>query len=123
MVYKSTELEINKLLMLMLQRNASDLHLVAGKPPTLRIDSDLLELKDYEVLSGASIAAMVDVILETDEKRKLLRLNRELDFSFAYKDNIRFRVNAYFQKGYMAAALRLIPSKIKTVEELNLPPQ
>jgi twitching motility protein PilT len=121
MVYKSTELEINKLLMLMLQRNASDLHLVAGKPPTLRIDSNLLELKEYEILSGNSIAAMIDVLLETDEKRKELRDNRELDFSFAYKDNIRFRVNAYFQKGFMAAALRLIPNKIKTIEELNLP--
>src|SRR5260370_39692208 len=104
--------------MYMLQRGASDLHLIAGKPPTIRVDSDLLELKDYEVLSGNSIAAMVDVLLETDEKRKELRANRELDFSFAFKDNIRFRVNAFFQKGNMSAALRLIPNKIKTAEEL-----
>jgi twitching motility protein PilT len=123
MVYKSVELEINKLLTLMMQRNASDLHLISGKPPTLRIDSQLLELKDYEVLSGNSIAAMVDVLLDSDEKRKALRSNLELDFSFSFKDNIRFRINAYFQKGFMAAALRLVPNKIKTVEELNLPPQ
>ena len=121
MVYKSTELEINKLLMLMMQRNASDLHLSPGKPPTLRIDNALIELKDYEVLSGNAIATMVDVLLETEEKKKELRSTREVDFSFAFKDNIRFRVNAYFQKGYMAAALRLIPNKIKTIEELNLP--
>ena len=56
MAYKSIELEINKLLMLMLQRNASDLHLTSGKPPTFRIDSQLIEMKDYEVLSGNSIA-------------------------------------------------------------------
>jgi twitching motility protein PilT len=123
MVYKSTELEINKLLMLMLQRGASDLHLVAGKPPTLRIDSILIELKDYEILSGQAIANMVDVLLETDEKRKELRDNKELDFSFGFKDNVRFRVNAYYQKGFMAAALRLIPNKIKTIEDLNLPIQ
>lgn len=123
MVYKSVELEINKLLMLVLQRNASDLHLTAGKPPILRIDSQLLELKDFEVLSGNSIAAMVDVILETEEKRKAFRDQRELDFSFAFKDNVRFRVNAYFQKGYVAAALRLVPNKIKSLDELNLPAQ
>lgn len=123
MAYKSTELEINNLLMLVLQRGASDLHLTAGKPPTLRIDSQLVELVDYEVLSGNAIATMVDVLLDTEEKKKEFRLSRELDFSFSFKDNVRFRVNAYFQKGYAAAALRLIPNKIKTIEDLNLPIQ
>jgi twitching motility protein PilT len=123
MPYKSTELEINKLLMYMLQRNASDLHLIAGKPPTIRVDSELIELKDYEVLSGTSIAAMVDVLMESEAKKKELQDNRELDFSFAFKDNIRFRVNAYYQKGFVSAALRLIPNKIRTVEELSLPAQ
>lgn len=105
----------------MLQRNASDLHLTSGKPPAIRIDSGLVELKEFDVMSGASILAMVDVLLETDEKRKQFRDNLELDFSFSFKDNVRFRVNAYFQKGNASAALRLIPNKIKTVEELNLP--
>ncbi len=122
-MYKSVEMEINKLLTLMLQRNASDLHLTAGKPPTLRIDSELTELKDYEVLSNSSIAAIVTVLLESEDKKKLLEKNREIDFSFSFKDNIRFRVNAYYQKGSMSAALRLIPNKVKTVEELNLPSQ
>lgn len=122
-MYKSVEMEVNKLLTLMLQRSASDLHLTAGKPPTLRVDSELTELKDYDVLSSNSIAAMVDVLLESEEKKKVLEKNRELDFSFSFKDNIRFRVNAYYQKGAMSAALRLIPNKVKTVEELNLPPQ
>jgi len=123
MVYKSNELEVNSLLMLVLQREASDLHLVAGKPPTLRIDSQLVELKDMEVLSGNAIATMVDVLLDTDQKKKEFRDNKELDFSFSFKDNVRFRVNAYYQKGYPAAALRLISNKIKTVEELGLPVQ
>ncbi len=107
----------------MMQRGASDLHLIAGKPPTLRIDSRLEELADYEVLSGNAITALIDVLLESEERKKEFRMNRELDFSFAFKDNVRFRVNAYFQKGYPAAALRLVTNKIKTVEELNLPPQ
>ncbi|OGE74070.1 MAG: type IV pili twitching motility protein PilT [Candidatus Doudnabacteria bacterium RIFCSPLOWO2_02_FULL_42_9] len=123
MPYKSTELEVNKLLTMVLQRNASDLHLIAGKPPTLRIDSELVELKEYEVLSGNAIAAMVAVLLETPERNQQLMTEREMDFSFSFKDNIRFRVNAYFQKGFMSAALRLISNKVKTIEELNLPPQ
>src|SRR3989344_6201296 len=122
-MYKSTELEVNKLLMLMLERGASDLHLVAGKPPTLRIDSKVIELKDFEVLAGAVIGAIADVLLGSDAKRAAFKDNKELDFSFSFKDNIRFRVNTYNQKGYPAAALRLIPNKIKTVEELNLPAQ
>ncbi|MBI4363595.1 MAG: PilT/PilU family type 4a pilus ATPase [Candidatus Doudnabacteria bacterium] len=122
-MYKSTELEINKLLMLMLERGASDLHLVAGKPPILRIDSKLAELKDFEVLTGAVIGTIVDVLLSSDAKRAAFAENKELDFSFSFKDNVRLRVNAYNQKGYPAVALRLIPNKIKTVEELNLPPQ
>lgn len=120
-MYKSTELEINKLLMEVLQRGASDLHLIAGKPPAIRIDSVLVELKDYDVLIGSTIASMVDVLLNSDEKRAQFKVERELDFSFSFKDSIRFRVNAYFQKGYPAAALRLIPNKIRTIEELNLP--
>ncbi len=123
MVYKSTELEINKLLTLVLQRGGSDLHLVAGKPPTLRIDSQLQELKEYEILSGNAIATMVDVLLETDARKKEFADDKELDFSFNYKDNIRFRINAYYQKGFVSASLRLIPNKIKTIEELGLPPQ
>src|SRR3990167_6116388 len=121
MVYTSIELEINNLLMLMMQLGASDLHLIAGKPPTLRIDSRLEELADYEVLSGNTISTL-DVLLDNEERKKEFRSAKELDFSFAFKYNVRFRINAYYQKGYPAAALRLISNKIKTVEELNLPP-
>jgi twitching motility protein PilT len=89
----------------------------------LRIDSHLAELADYETLSGNAIGTMIDVLLDTDIRKKLFRETREIDFSFSFKDNVRFRVNAYYQKGYPAAALRLIPNKVKTVEELNLPAQ
>jgi twitching motility protein PilT len=123
MAYQSLELEINNLLMVMLQRGASDLHLIAGKPPTLRIDSALEELKEYEILSGNAVAQLVDVLLGSEARQKEFRAAKELDFSFAFKDKVRFRINAYYQKGYPAAALRLITNKVKTIEELNLPPQ
>jgi twitching motility protein PilT len=122
-MYKSTELELNKLLMLVLQRGASDLHLVSGKPPILRVDSSLVELKDYDVLSGNAISSMIEVLLGAEDKVKQFKQEKELDFSFSFKDNVRFRVNAYYQKGYPAAAMRLIPNKIQTIEELNLPAQ
>lgn len=123
MVYKSTELEISKLLMTVLERGASDLHLNSGKPPTIRIDSELVELKDYEVLSGNAIAGMIDVLLDSDQRKEQFKSQKEIDFSFSFKDNVRFRVNAFHQKGFPSASLRMIPNKIKTVEELNLPGQ
>ncbi|MGE5298196.1 MAG: type IV pilus twitching motility protein PilT, partial [Acidobacteriaceae bacterium] len=98
-------------------------HLVAGKPPTIRVDSALIELKQYDVLSGNAIAGLIDVLLDTEEKKKRFREELEIDFSFSFKDNVRFRINAYYQKGYPAAALRMVPNKIKTLEELNLPRQ
>ncbi len=122
-MYKSNELEVNKLMMEVLQKNASDLHLVAGKPPTLRVDSVLVELEEYGILSGASIMTMVDVLLGNDLKRKQFRDELEIDFSYSYKDNVRFRGNAFMSKATPAIALRLIPNKIKTAEELNLPKQ
>jgi len=122
-MYKSNELEVNKLMMEVLQKNASDLHMVAGKPPTLRVDSVLVELEEYGILSGAAIGTMIDVLLGNDDRRKQFREDLEVDFSYSYKDNIRFRGNAFMSKGTPAVALRLIPNKIKSIEELNLPKQ
>jgi twitching motility protein PilT len=123
MPYQSSELEINNLLTLMMERGASDIHLIAGKPPTLRIDSQLVELTDYEILSGNKIVVLSDVLLQSDERRQEFRTNKEIDFSFSFKDNVRFRVNIYYQKGFPAISLRLITNKIKTIDELGLPPQ
>jgi twitching motility protein PilT len=122
-MYKSHELEVTKLMGEVLQKNASDLHLVAGKPPTLRIDSVLSELEEYGIMSGTSIAAIIDVLLGNDLRRGQFKDNLEVDFSYSYKDNVRFRGNAYMNKGTPAVALRLIPNKIKGAEELNLPKQ
>jgi twitching motility protein PilT len=120
-MYKASELELNKLLALTLERNASDLHLIVGEPPIIRVDSALIRLEDYQILSQDAIADLLDIML-TPVQKEHFNTNMNLDFSYSFKDNARFRVNAYRQQGMTSAAFRLIPNHIKTLEELNLPP-
>ena len=120
-MYKASELELNKLLEVTLERNASDLHLQVGEPPILRIDSTLYRLEDYQILSADAVADLVGVMLNEVQK-KHLGDQMHLDFSYSYKDNARFRVNVYKAQGVWNAAFRLIPTHIRTLEELNLPP-
>ena len=98
---------------------ASDLHLVVGMQPTLRIDGFLVPLSDKELLSAEEAESLILAILSPEQK-ELFLANKELDFSYG-TDQARFRVNVYFQKGSMAAAFRLIPFKIRSIDELNLP--
>lgn len=121
MPYKASELELSKLLSVTLERNASDLHLIVGEPPILRIDSELVRLEDYQVLSQDAIADLVDVMLN-DAQKERLKKQLDLDFSYEFKSNARFRVNSYLAQGVFNAAFRLIPTQIKNLEELNLPP-
>lgn len=119
-MYKTSELELNKLLSLVLERDASDLHLMVGEPPIIRVDSQLIRLDDYQVLSNDAVSDLLQVLLQPAQK-DLFSKQMHVDFSYAFKNNIRFRVNAYKQKGVLALAFRLIPNQIKTLEELNLP--
>ena len=118
-------MNIQELLELTITREASDLHLIDASPPTLRIQGTLVTLVTYPLLFGEEIEQMIFSLLNSTQKEVLLT-NREIDFSTNLKISddklFRFRVNAYFQKGHMSAALRLIPDKIKTVDELSLPP-
>jgi twitching motility protein PilT len=120
-MYKASELELNKLLALTLERNASDLHLQVGEPPVIRVDSELLRLEDYQILSQDAITDLVKVML-TEPQLQRLNQQLDLDFSYAFKNDARFRVNVFKQQNLWGAAFRLIPNKIKTMEELNLPP-
>lgn len=120
-MYKANELELNKLLSIVLERDASDLHLIVGEPPVIRVDTSLLRLDNYQVLSQDTINDLLEVLL-TEEQKKKFAEQMHIDFSYAFKDNIRFRVNAYRQKGVVSVAMRVIPNHIKTIEELNLPP-
>ena len=103
-----------------LRRGASDIHLMVGVYPTLRIDGKLVPMTKGGSPSPEVIEKLV-LSLCSPEQKELLMTNKEIDFSFALSNMARFRVNAFYQKGYLSAALRLIPSRIPTLEELHLP--
>lgn len=113
--------KLDQLLLVTAQQNASDLHIAVGFKPTLRIDGVLVPLAKEPVVNAEIAEGLVTALLTPEQKEEFLR-HKQLDFSFAYQDKARFRVNVYFQRGVMATALRLIPAKIRTIEELNLPP-
>lgn len=103
------------------RQNASDIHLAVGRHPTLRIDGALIPLQKEPILTPEATEALVMNLLSPVQKEIFLK-EKEIDFSYALEDKVRFRVNVFNQRGYMAAALRLIPAQVKTIEELNLPP-
>lgn len=109
---------IQNLLQITIDRAASDLHLIAGYPPTVRIDGDLLSLSD-EPLTEQAMEELLFSFLTPEQKNSFLQ-NHELDFGYTF-GNGRFRINSYFQKGALAASFRLISMKIRGIEELSLP--
>lgn len=116
----ATHLRIEILLEEVVKRKASDLHLQVGLQPILRIDGSLTPVSGTDVLTEEAVEALVFAILDDDQKQILLK-DKEFDFSFAFGDLGRFRVNAFHERGNMAAALRLIPNEILTVDQLGLP--
>ena len=104
-----------------IKKKASDLHLQVGLAPMLRVDGALIPVTGAEPLTEESVEVLVFAILDEDQKQILLK-DKEFDFSFAFGDLGRFRVNAFHERGNLAAALRLIPNEILTVEQLGLPP-
>lgn len=113
-------MEIKKLLKLVIDKEASDLHLIVGVPPNIRIDGRLHPVEAEQPLTKERSRDLIFPLLTPEQKDKFL-VNKDLDFSVEFGDMGRFRVNTYFQKGSMAAALRLIGTKIRTIEELGLP--
>jgi twitching motility protein PilT len=118
---KQPQIRIEPLLDEVLSRDASDLHLQVGLPPMIRIDGALTKVENPMVLGPNDVRNLAYSVLD-EKQRKMLEEDLELDFSFAYGNLARFRVNAFHEKGNLAVALRLIPTKIRTVEELGLPP-
>ncbi len=119
-MYKASELELNKFLSVVLERNGSDLHLITGEPPIIRIDGVLSRLEGFQTMNVEALQGIVDILLNKEQK-ELYEKQEDVDVGYAFKDNVRFRINIYKQKGQLAAAFRLIPNRIKTVEELYLP--
>src|SRR5579872_6203835 len=104
-----------------IKKKSSDLHIQVGLPPMLRVDGSLIPVQGADVLNEEGVEALVFAILDEDQKQILLK-DKEFDFSFAYGDLGRFRVNAFHERGNLAASLRLIPNEILTIEQLGLPP-
>ncbi len=113
-------LTIKQLLQLTVDKNASDLHLVSGIPPMLRIDGELVAVADEEILVPNSLMELMKQILNANQLERLT-VNKETDFSLAFSEKARFRVNAYTQKNSVAGAFRRIPLIIPKLDELNLP--
>ena len=116
----AANMRIENLLEHVIKSKASDLHLQVGLAPMLRVDGKLNPVADMPALTEELVESLVFSILDDDQKQVLLK-DKEFDFSFAFGDLGRFRVNAYHERGNVAAALRLIPNEILTTEQLGLP--
>ncbi|MFA5933343.1 MAG: PilT/PilU family type 4a pilus ATPase [Microgenomates group bacterium] len=113
-------MNIHQLLDIAVARKASDLHLVVGYPPSLRIHSELLPIAGTTPLSNSDVIGLVTPLLSVNQK-KAFDENLELDFGMSFEDKARFRVNLFKEQGHLAAALRLIPLQIPDMSTLGLP--
>ncbi len=111
---------IDELLGVMVEHNASDLHLAAGSPPVIRVNGRLQRVPGLDKLVPEDTRTIVYRILST-EQQKTLETRRQIDFSYEIPGVARFRVNAYFQRTSVGAAFRLVPAEIKSLEQLALP--
>lgn len=113
-------MEIRELLELTVSRKASDLHLIVGTPPTIRVDGQLVSLNTESIITPEIIERDLSQVL-TASQFEILKKDKEIDFSLSFSDKARFRVNAYMQKGSFAAAFRTIPLEIPQIDSLGLP--
>ncbi len=113
-------MEIRDLLQLTVSTNASDLHLIVGNPPILRVEGFLKPVENASVLTTDAVHLFLKSILSAEQLDRLA-VNKEIDFSLSFSEKARFRVNAYTQKGTPAAAFRRIPLEIPTLDSLGLP--
>lgn len=113
-------LTIQEMMAQVVQQNGSDLHLVVGTPPVLRVHGKLFAIEGQTALTPADTEQLIQSML-TPEQKELFAANKEHDFSYQFGEYGRFRVNIYYEQGAVGAAFRLIPSKIRTIDDLNLP--
>ena len=112
---------LDDLLENVIKEGASDLHLSVDRHPTVRISGTLVPMVNQEVLTEADTEGFLKQLL-TSVNQKEFEENKEIDFSYNFKDKSRFRGNGFYQKGNVGIVLRLIPKTIRTLGELNLPP-
>ena len=115
-----TSLKIETLLEECIKRKASDLHIQYGLPPILRVDGVLTPIAGQNTLNEEAVKSLIFSTLDEDQQKILLQ-DKEYDYSFAFGDVARFRVNAFHERGKLAAAFRLIPNQIKGINDLGMP--
>ncbi|OGJ38324.1 MAG: type IV pili twitching motility protein PilT [Candidatus Pacebacteria bacterium RIFOXYB1_FULL_39_46] len=108
------------LLNILIDQRGSDLHLLVDSPPTIRVNGELTALPNFPPLTIEATKRLVASLM-TIEQIEYINANKELDFGYQYKGLGRFRVNVYQEKGQIAAALRLIPAEIMSIDKLGLP--
>jgi twitching motility protein PilT len=118
---RDVSLDFAQLLIDVLERRASDLHITAGSHPKIRVRGRLTSLEDYPLLNATDTREIIYGIL-TNDQRQRLETDWQIDFAYAVPGVARFRVNAYFQRSALGAAFRLIPSTIVPIDDLGLPP-
>lgn len=114
------EQELKDLLSAVTLEGGSDLHMSEGRHPTIRVNGVLIPLVKKQPLSHTDIDAILNLMIDADSRKRFME-NKELDFSYQFSPEARFRGNAYIQKGAYTIALRLIQNKIKSIKELGLP--
>lgn len=114
------DMTIKELFKSTIEREASDLHIICDYYPTMRINNELFPLKVAEIITQEKAEKMIYSILTEEQKENLLS-NKEIDLGIDF-EGYRLRANIYYSKNRLSAAFRVIPSNIKTLEELNLPP-
>src|ERR1700704_6514575 len=115
------ELDFADVLLEVVDRRASDLHLTAGAPPMVRVRGRLTQMEGYPTLTPTDTREIVYSIL-SDSQRQRFENNWQIDFAYQIPGRARFRVNAYFQRAAVGAAFRLIPFEVVPFENLGLPP-
>jgi len=112
--------DLNGILHEAIERGASDVHLKVGMPPTIRIHGILYPLEEASPLTREDMAAILDVLLD-EHHRERFRSRMQVDLAYQTIESTRFRVNVFLQRGEPSVAMRAIPARIRTVEELHLP--
>ncbi|MBP9802916.1 MAG: PilT/PilU family type 4a pilus ATPase [Candidatus Pacebacteria bacterium] len=112
--------ELEDLILTVIRENGSDLHLGAGRLPAMRVYGELISLVKHPILSQDDMKGILGELLDKENVNKFLE-EKEADFSYDFRGEARLRCNAFFQKGLINIAFRLIP-QVKNTEELNLPP-
>jgi twitching motility protein PilT len=111
---------LDKYLEVTIQKEASDLHMAASYPPIVRINGELWAVPKEPALAARDSQGLAFALMTPEQQNQFLKF-KEIDFSYSFRDKNRFRVNIFFQKGCISSALRLIPTKIRTIKELKLP--